>query len=34
LRLSWSRLPFGRGFIRANFIPRITAVAALYLMAA
>jgi hypothetical protein len=34
LRLSWSRLPFGRGFIWANFIPKITAVAALYLMAA
>jgi hypothetical protein len=35
LGLRWSRLPpFGRAFICANFIPKITAVGALYLMAA
>jgi hypothetical protein len=31
---SWSRSPLGRAFICANFIPKITAVGALYLMAA
>ena len=35
LGLRWSRLPpLGRAFIWANFIPKITAVGALYLMAA
>ena len=35
LGLSWSRMPpLGRAFIWANFIPKITAVGALYLMAA
>jgi hypothetical protein len=34
LGLSWSRMPpLGRAFIWANFIPKIAAVGALYLMA-
>jgi hypothetical protein len=33
LGLSWSRSLLGRAFIWANFIPKIAAVGALYLMA-